>query len=160
MVDEDTAGTGAASGAGAPWQHVDLVTLAVSDVGAARSFYSGGLGWQPVLDLPEVVFYQVGHGVALALWGVDDLATDVGTPVAMGTSVVLAINLPSADDVAWQVQRWRAAGGTVLVEPRAAVFGGRQAYVADPDGNRWEIAWNPGWYVAPDGRVSLTGPGD
>jgi len=27
--------------------------------------------------------------------------------------------------------------------------------VADPDGFRWEIAWNPGLVVAPDGSVRM-----
>jgi hypothetical protein len=29
--------------------------------------------------------------------------------------------------------------------------------VADPDGFRWEIAWNPGLVVDPDGAVHMTG---
>jgi hypothetical protein len=40
------------------------------------------------------------------------------------------------------------------------VFGGRHAYVADPDGHRWEVAWNPGWSVAADGTVSLVAVDD
>lgn len=140
-------------------QRVTLITLGVRDVGASRSFYCAGLGWQPLLDLPEVVFLQVGHGLVVALWGLDELSADVGTPATAGSSVVLAANLDSADAVTAEVERWRSAGGTVLKEPQPAIFGGRQAYVADPDGQRWEIAWNPGWAVDAEGNVRLDADG-
>ncbi len=140
-------------------QRVTLITLGVRDLGASRSFYCGGLGWQPILDLPEVVFLQVGHGLVVALWGIEDLSADVGTPATVGSSIVLAANLDSAEAVTAEVERWRSAGGTVLKEPQPAIFGGLQAYVADPDGHRWEIAWNPGWTVAADGSVRLDAEG-
>ena len=36
----------------------------------------------------------------------------------------------------------RRAGGSVTKEPvDAEAFAGRSAYVADPEGNYWEIAW-------------------
>jgi hypothetical protein len=30
--------------------------------------------------------------------------------------------------------------------------GGYIAYLADPDGHIWEIAFNPHWPIGPDGR--------
>ncbi|MGA5194068.1 VOC family protein [Streptomyces exfoliatus] len=47
---------------------VNLVTLGVKDLKASRQFYSHGLGWTPLLDLDEIVFYQIGKGLALALF--------------------------------------------------------------------------------------------
>jgi uncharacterized glyoxalase superfamily protein PhnB len=41
----------------------------------------------------------------------------------------------------------------VLKEPADTVWGGYHAYVADPDGFRWEIAHNPGLVVEADGTV-------
>jgi predicted enzyme related to lactoylglutathione lyase len=38
----------------------------------------------------------------------------------------------------------RAAGGSIVKEPIDAVWGGRSAYFADPEGNLWEVAWMPG----------------
>lgn len=38
----------------------------------------------------------------------------------------------------------RRAGGRVTKEPvDAEFFTGRSAYVADPEGNYWEVAWAP-----------------
>ena len=55
-------------------QRVTLITLGVADVGAARAFYER-LGWRPVLDVEETVFFQAG-GSVLALWGRRNLAED------------------------------------------------------------------------------------
>ena len=55
---------------------MSLITLGVGDVGAARAFYER-LGWRPVLDVEETVFFQAG-GSVLALWGRRNLAEDSG----------------------------------------------------------------------------------
>ena len=37
-----------------------------------------------------------------------------------------------------------AAGATPVADATDGSWGGRSAFVADPEGNRWEIAWAPG----------------
>ncbi|MEU9576956.1 VOC family protein [Streptomyces chilikensis] len=137
-------------------QQLNLVTLGVEDLEASRQFYSHGLGWTPLLDLDEIVFYQIGKGLALALFPLADLGTDTGHPATAGTPFTLAQNLGSPAEVDVAVQRARAAGATVLKEPQRAAFGGYHGYFADPDGHRWEVCHNPGWSVADDGTVTLT----
>ncbi|MDQ0988901.1 VOC family protein [Streptomyces sp. V3I7] len=137
-------------------QQLNLVTLGVADLETSRRFYSDGLGWTPLLDLDEIVFYQIGHGLALALFPLADLAADTGRPATTGTPFTLAQNLDSPAEVDEAVRRARAAGATVLKEPQRAAFGGYHGYFADPDGHRWEVCHNPGWSVAEDGTVSLT----
>ncbi|MET7611196.1 VOC family protein [Streptomyces seoulensis] len=136
-------------------QQLSMVTLGVEDLATSRRFYSEGLGWTPLLDLDEVVFYQVGKGVALALFPLADLAADTGAPATPGTPFTLARNLGSTDEVDAAVARAREAGANVLKEPQRAAFGGYHAYFTDPDGHRWEICHNPGWSVAEDGTVRL-----
>jgi catechol 2,3-dioxygenase-like lactoylglutathione lyase family enzyme len=131
------------------------MTLGVADLEASRAFYSGGLGWTPVLDLAEIVFYQVGHGLLLALFPLAELGADAGQPATPGTPMSLAQIVASPDAVAEAVDRARAAGAAVLKEPQWASFGGYHAYLADPDGHRWEIAYNPGWSVSDDGTVTI-----
>jgi catechol 2,3-dioxygenase-like lactoylglutathione lyase family enzyme len=141
---------------------VSIITLGVPDVAAARRFYVDGLGWRPALDLPEVVFIQVAPGVLLALWGAEDLETDAATgpPPPPGdparSPIALAHNVGSDEQVERTIERFVAAGGRVVRAPHRAVFGGLQAYVADPAGFRWEIAHNPGFSVADDGTVSIS----
>jgi uncharacterized glyoxalase superfamily protein PhnB len=48
------------------------------------------------------------------------------------------------------------AGATVLKSPQQGAFGGiYHAHVTDPNGLVWEIAHNPGWSIADDGKVSF-----
>jgi uncharacterized protein len=50
----------------------------------------------------------------------------------------------SPQEVDRLVDTVREAGGRVTKEPvDAEFFEGRSAYVADPEGNFWEIAWAP-----------------
>ncbi len=140
-------------------QHLSLVTLGVDDLHASRAFYSDGLGWTPVLDLDEIVFYQVGAGLILGLFPLSELGLDAGIEAVRGTSFSLASNLDSEAAVDAAVDRARRAGATVLKEPQHASFGGYHAYVADPDGHRWEIAHNPGLVVDADGTVRFTAAG-
>lgn len=137
-------------------QQVNLVTLGVGDLAVSRRFYSGGLGWTPLLDLDGIVFYQIGAGLALGLFSLADLGTDTGHPATAGTPFTLAQNLDSPAEVDAAVERARAAGATVLKNPQYAAFGGYHGYFADPDGHRWEVCHNPGWSVAPDGSVTMS----
>jgi uncharacterized protein len=142
-------------------QRITLITLGVTDLDAARRFYLDGLGWHALLDAGEAVFLQVGPGLVLSLYGRADLARDAGTaagPVEP-PPFTLAHNVATEEDVQRVVDDLRAAGGTVVSGPVRASWGGLIAHVADPDGFRWEIAWNPGLIVHPDGSVRM-GAGD
>jgi catechol 2,3-dioxygenase-like lactoylglutathione lyase family enzyme len=137
------------------------VTLGVANVEVARKFYVDGLGWGIALEVPgDIVFIQVNHGLLLAFYGEHDLEADVKPhapeqpgdhPAPMSLAQVVA----SEDEVIAVCERAREAGADILKEPQAADFGGFHCYFADPNGFRWEIATNPGWQVALDGRVSI-----
>jgi uncharacterized protein len=142
-------------------QRIDIVTLGVHDLAAARKFYVEGLGWEIALEVPgDIVFVQVNHGLLLAFFGADDLAADVTggsapTTVTAPPPMSLSQVVASEDDVIAVCDRARDAGATVLKEPQAADFGGFHCYFADPSGFHWEVATNPGWRVGSDGRVSI-----
>ena len=146
-------------------QRIDIVTLGVTDIAAAKRFYVDGLGWEVALEVPgDVIFVQVNHGLLLAFYGAHDLEADVAphapaAPSEMPASMSLAQVVATEDDVIAVCERARDAGGTILKEPQQADFGGFHCYFADPSGYRWEIATNPGWRVGADGRVTI-GPVD
>ena len=139
-------------------QRVTFITLGVADLAASRRFYVDGLGWSPLFEIAgEISFFQVGHGLVLGLWGLDALGADAGAPATPGTSVALASNVDSEAAVDAAVERAAAAGATVLRPPAwHAQIRIYHAYVADPDGHRWEIAYNPGLVIGDDGTVQLT----
>lgn len=139
---------------------VSLVTLGVSDVEGAAAFYER-LGWtRSSASVPGVVaFFATTTGTALALFGLDDLAADAARPAATAPAAFrgfsLAINLPSREDVDRVLEAARDAGATVSKPATATEWGGYSGYFADPDGNAWEVAHNPGWPLDGDGRVTL-----
>jgi uncharacterized protein len=137
---------------------LDLLTLGVHDLDAARAFYVDGLGWTPVLDVPgEVVFVQVGHGLLLSLYGATDLARDTGDahPGPAPTSVTLGQVVGSEAEVDAVLAAAAQAGGHVVRPGRRMDWGGYSGFFADADGYRWEVAHNPGFAVADDGTVSI-----
>ena len=137
---------------------VDLVTLGVEDLTAARRFYVDGLGWKAIQEVPgEIVFIQVGHGIMLALFAAEELAADVGkqSPAKATHAVTLAHNVDTQAQVIEVFNTAVEAGATVIKEPQKADFGGFHAYFADPAGFCWEVAHNPGWSVDEDGNVTL-----
>jgi len=139
-------------------QRLDLLTLGVRDLQASRRFYVEGLGWEPTLDLPEIVFIQVNHGLLLGLFPAKELEADVGERPEVSDAAArftLAHNVGSQSEVDEALERVEPSGGSIVKPAQPAAFGGYHAYVADPDGFRWEIAYNPGWRVSPDGRVSI-----
>ena len=75
--------------------------------------------------------------------------------IARPGAFALAHNVPGLGDVQPAIDRLVAAGGRLLKAPVAPPHGGFAGYVADPDDHAWEIAWNPAWAIAEDGRVTF-----
>jgi catechol 2,3-dioxygenase-like lactoylglutathione lyase family enzyme len=145
-------------------QSASFVTLATADLDAARDFYVRGLGWTPTLDVPgEIIFFQVGHGLMLGLFEAQHFSADLGEPDVPATPIrgmTLSQNVGSPEDVDRVVADARGAGAVVVKEPQYASFGGYHGHFRDPNGIIWEVAYNPGWLVEPDGRVRLDAPAD
>lgn len=132
---------------------ISLVSLGVADLDRSVAFYEK-LGWRQALpDVPGVAFFQMG-GMILSLY--PDLAKDAGVAPGRGPGLVaLSHNVRQPEDVQALVALLVAAGGTVTAPIREMPWGGSVAYLADPDGFLWEIAWNPDFPIAVDGTVSL-----
>lgn len=136
-------------------QRVSVITLGVADKSRARAFYEA-LGWRGVGgEGDEPVFFQAGEMI-LALWDRASLAADSGVTDRGGWGgVTLAHCVTSPDEVDAMTEAARAAGGRVTREPAETFWGGYSAVVLDPEGHPWEIAFNPGWRVTPDGAAFL-----
>jgi len=133
---------------------LSLVTLAVADVARARAFYAR-LGWRASsVGGDEVAFFQLGP-LALALYGREAAAADIGLPVAAPGAVMLAQNLASPAEVDAALAEAVAAGARLLKPGANTAWGGYVGYFADPDGHPWELAWNPGFGLAADGALVL-----
>jgi uncharacterized protein len=138
-------------------QRLSLITLGVADFARATVFYEA-LGWKRSLKKAEgVVFFQLG-GIGLSLWSQESLAEDAGVPPRTSgdfRGIALAYNVRERHEVDEIVAAVQAAGGTITKAPEEKFWGGYGAYVADPEGHAWEIAWNPAFPIAADGTISL-----
>jgi hypothetical protein len=145
-------------------QKASFITVATADLDAARDFYVRGLGWSPTLDVPgEILFFQVGHGLMLGLFEAGHFSADLGDPGAPSVPIqglTVSHNVDGPEDVDRVVNDAVRAGAEVVKEPQYASFGGYHGHFRDPNGVIWEIAYNPGWSVEPDGRVRLDAPSD
>ena len=52
--------------------------------------------------------------------------------------------MPTRDEVAAVLDTARSAGADPASDPVEREWGGFTGYFGDPDGYRWEVAWNPG----------------
>jgi predicted lactoylglutathione lyase len=123
----------------------NVITLGVNDLARLREFYVR-LGWSQVADEDDFAAFEL-RGSVLALFPVDKLGDDGGAepePGAGGIRFTIGVMVDSPEAVDQLVETVRAAGGRITKEPvDAEFFEGRSAYVADPEGNFWEIAWAP-----------------
>jgi catechol 2,3-dioxygenase-like lactoylglutathione lyase family enzyme len=135
-------------------QRISFVTLAVEDLTAARAFYVEGLGWEPVFEDPaEVLMFRAGPQLVFSLWDVRAFSAEVGGQPRSGSGLVpmtLSHNVRTPTEVDEVLASAARAGARVGRAQRRA-WGGYTGYFADPDGFRWEVAWNPG----PVGRLVL-----
>ena len=135
---------------------MSFVTLAVRDVERSRAFYVEGLRWTPELHVRgEVLMFVVGERLVLSLWERSAFEAEVGASAMSGVGVVpmtLSHNVGTPAEVDEVLEVARAAGAETH-GPVTREWGGYSGYLADPDGFRWEVAWNPG----PIGRTVLPG---
>lgn len=135
-------------------QRISFVTLAVADLDATRRFYLDGLGWRAELDVPgEVLMIRAGEHLVLSLWDRGHFEAEVG-PIATGEGVApltLAHNVATREEVDAVLATAAAAGADPVQTAEEREWGGYTGCFGDPDGFRWEIAYNPG----PIGEIVL-----
>ena len=124
---------------------LSIVTLGARDMSVLRSFYRA-LGWPEVASSDESWAGYLLGGVLLALFPVGDLTAEAAPGSAEPTGwagVTLACTVDSRDDVDTTFRAAVAAGATPVADGTDRPWGGRSAFIADPEGNRWEITWGP-----------------
>ena len=131
-------------------QRLSFVTLGTRDMLRRRGFYAAW-GWQE-RDGGDDEFAQFEvSGVRLALYPLDllgqEAAPGADLPPATWNGVTLVINVRSREEVDEVCGAAVGAGAEPVADPVDREWGGASAYVADPEGQRWEIAWLPGFDV-------------
>jgi uncharacterized protein len=125
---------------------LSVVTLGARDMGVLRSFYRG-LGWPELASGDDTWTGFLLGGVMLALFPIRDLTSEAAPGNADPTGwsgVTLACAVNTREEVGDTFAAAVAAGATPVADATDRSWGGRSAFIADPEGNRWEITWAPG----------------
>jgi catechol 2,3-dioxygenase-like lactoylglutathione lyase family enzyme len=136
---------------------ITLITLGVTDMKAMRAFYER-LGFvASSAGNDDVTFFNV-NGLVLGLFGFDALAEDANIeagPVPAFRGMSLACNAASEAEADRIMAHAKACGARILKPAQKVFWGGYSGYFADPEGNLWEVAYNPFFPLDGAGRIVL-----
>lgn len=124
-------------------QRISVLTIGADDLEAMKNFYEQKLGWKPVAENKDIVFYKM-NGFLFSIGKRKSLAGFIGIP-SEGSgfrSVTLGYNVPTEQEVKDIYARLKSQGVKILKEPAVPPFGGLFFYFEDLEGNIMEIACN------------------
>ena len=126
-------------------QRLTIIGLGVKDLKVSSEFYEEKFGWKKTESSNEsIVFFQL-NGMLLSLYPIDKLAEDAGvSSEGEGFKAFsLAYNTRTKEEVDTLIETLEARGVKIVKQPEEVFWGGYSSYIADPDDNLWEIAFNP-----------------
>jgi catechol 2,3-dioxygenase-like lactoylglutathione lyase family enzyme len=130
---------------------VTVITLGVDDLERSLKFYRDGLGFPTrgivgqEFEHGAVAFFDLQHGVKLAIWPRTSLAHEAKVPLGSrsATEFALGHNVGSKAEVDAVMAQAQRSCATITDPPHDAFWGGYTGSFQDPDGHVWEVAWNP-----------------
>ncbi|GAB3316941.1 VOC family protein [Larkinella ripae] len=125
-------------------QRLSVITLAADNLSAMREFYVETLGWQPVAENGDIIFFKC-NGFLFSIGKREQLAPLIGVrPDGTGfRSFTFGYNVPTKPEVDDWFETLKAKGVSIHQEPTETFFGGYFFYFSDVEGNVLEIAYNP-----------------
>jgi uncharacterized protein len=130
---------------------ITVVTIGVDDLERALRFYRDGLGLHTAgivgqeFEHGAVAFFELQHGLQLALWPRQSISHDTGLQVSQPspTEFTLGHNVSSKAEVDQVMEQASNAGATIVKPAQDTFWGGYAGYFQDPDRHLWEVVWNP-----------------
>lgn len=128
-----------------------VLTLGVDNLEKSFKFYSEGLGLpsQGIIgkefEHGAVAFFDLKHGMKLALCSRNDLAWDsnVSNEYYSPTEFSIGYNVRDKREVDDLMALAKRAGANITKAAQATFWGGYAGYFQDLDGHLWEVLWNP-----------------
>ncbi|MEJ6781901.1 VOC family protein [Aminobacter sp. Piv2-1] len=130
---------------------ISVITIGVDDLEASLRFYRDGLGMPTEgiigteFEHGAVAFFELEHGIKLALFPRGDIARDAGiAPTGRSpTEFTLGHNVASEREVDAAMRRAIDAGARLVKPAQKTFWGGYTGYFQDPDDHLWEVVYNP-----------------
>lgn len=130
---------------------ITVITLGVNDLSRSLQFYRNGLGFKTEgitgkeFEYGTVVFFELKHGLRLALWPRESISHDTGLTQGdpSSTEFTLGHNVSSREEVDQIMKQAEEAGADIIKPAQETFWGGYAGYFSDPDGHLWEVVWNP-----------------
>jgi uncharacterized protein len=135
-------------------QKLHFITLGVKDLNNMKLFYQSAFGWKVMKDSDGIVFFKL-NAFILGLYPVGELASDIGVESTEKgfRGISMSINFHSENEVDEAFQDVVLKGAISVRKPERVFWGGYRGYVADVEGNFWELAYNPFLAFDHDGNV-------
>ncbi|MBV8161301.1 MAG: glyoxalase [Acidimicrobiia bacterium] len=123
------------------------VTLGARSVPRLRAFYRS-IGWDENEGSDDSFSSFAVGDVRLALHPLELLGQEAAPGAGVveppaWNAVTFTLNVSTRDEVDRGVETAVAAGASAIGSPAEREWGGYSGYFADPEGQRWEIAWAP-----------------
>ena len=130
---------------------ITVITIGVDDLERSFTFYRDGLGLKTEgitgkeFEHGAVAFFELQHGLKLALWPRKSLSQDAGLPLGSpsATEFSLGHNVSSKAEVDAVMAQAKRADAVIVKPAQETFWGGYAGYFQDPDHHLWEVVWNP-----------------
>lgn len=135
---------------------INIITLGVKDISRSKKFYED-LGFKASsVSSDHFVAFKT-NGIVLCLYPENLLAKDakIGSFSQGIRATTLAYNTVNKEDVDAVLAHAEEAGAKIIKKAEDVFWGGYSGYFADPDGQLWEVAWNPHWPLLNDGTLQV-----
>ncbi|RYG29968.1 MAG: VOC family protein [Chitinophagaceae bacterium] len=134
---------------------ISVLTLATHDLAEMRRFYTEILGWKPVAENKDIIFFQL-NGFLLSLCDKKMLVELIGIrPTGDGfRGMSIGYNVQTKDEV-FDIYEHLKNKVDIVTAPAQFPFGGWYFYFTDVEGNILEVACND--FITFDTNNNVTG---
>lgn len=123
---------------------LSYLTLAVTDISVAASFYEQLFGWCREAKSPSAVFFHLPE-LTVALMNREALSKFTGAEACSTKSIgpLISWNVDSTVEVIRLMETANDLGAKIQKPAQDLDWGGYAGVFGTSDGHLWEIIWNP-----------------
>lgn len=126
---------------------ITIITIAVSDIKKSKRFYQDILGLTlSKHSVGDFIMFETGS-TRLSLFPRDKFSKESGKAMSFSSGFALSHNVKTKEKVNDILGEVKKLGVIVTKEPAEEEWGGYSGYFEGPDGELWQIAYNPHFWL-------------